>query len=74
VAISHSVLCLPAPLYILAALPSYVLSALLHTKAIFALRALCPAAKGQLISELLFVLLNFSKNQRKNLMNFCPRI
>ena len=35
-----------APLYILAALPSYVLSALLHTKAIFALRALCAAAKG----------------------------
>ena len=32
-----------APLYILAALPSYVLSALLHTKAIFALRPLCAA-------------------------------
>ena len=39
------------PLYILAALPSYVLSALLHMKAIFALCALCAAAKGQLISE-----------------------
>ena len=32
-----------APLYILAALPSYVLSALLHMKAIFALRPLCAA-------------------------------
>ena len=27
--------------------------------------------KGQLISELLFDVLNFPKNQRKNLMNFC---
>jgi hypothetical protein len=31
-------------------------------------------AKGQLISELLFDFLDFSKNQLKNLMNFCPRI
>ena len=30
--------------------------------------------KGQLISELLFGVFNFPKNQRKNLMNFCPRI
>ena len=30
--------------------------------------------KGQLISEWLFDVLNFPKNQRKNLMNFCPRI
>ena len=30
--------------------------------------------KGQLISELLFDVLNFPKNQRKNLTNFCPRI
>ena len=30
--------------------------------------------KGQLISEWLFDILNFPKNQCKNLMNFCPRI
>ena len=30
--------------------------------------------KGQLISELLFGVFNFPKNQRKHLMNFCPRI
>ena len=30
--------------------------------------------KGQLISEWLFGVFNFPKNQRKNLMNFCPRI
>ena len=30
--------------------------------------------KGQLISEWLFDVLNFPKNQHKNLMNFCPRI
>ena len=30
--------------------------------------------KGQLISELLFGVFNFPKKQRKNLMNFCPRI
>ena len=28
---------------------------------------------GQLISEWLFDVLNFPKNQHKNLMNFCPR-
>ena len=33
-----------------------------------------PTTKGQLISEWLFDFLNFPKNQRKNLMNFCPRI
>ena len=32
------------------------------------------ATKGQLISELLFGVFNFPKKQRKNLMNFCPRI
>ena len=31
-------------------------------------------AKGQLISEWLFVVLNFPKKQHKNLMNFCSRI
>ena len=31
-------------------------------------------SEGQLISELLFDVLNFPKKQRKNLMNFCPRI
>ena len=31
-------------------------------------------AKGPLISKLLFDVLIFPKNQRKNLMNFCPRI
>ena len=30
------------------------------------------SSKGQLISEWLFDVLNFPKNQRKNLMNFCP--
>ena len=30
--------------------------------------------KGQLISELLFDVLDFPKNQCKNLLNFCPRI
>ena len=30
--------------------------------------------KGQLISECLFDVLNFPKTQRKNLINFCPRI
>ena len=30
--------------------------------------------KGQLISKCLFHVLNFPKNQRKNLTNFCPRI
>ena len=30
--------------------------------------------KGQLISEWLFCVFNFPKNQCKNLMNFCPRI
>ena len=30
--------------------------------------------KGQLISERLFDVLSFPKNQRKNLMNFCPKI
>ena len=30
--------------------------------------------KGQLISEWLLDILNFPKNQRKNLMKFCPRI
>ena len=30
-------------------------------------------AKGQLISELIFDVLNFSKHQCKNLINFCPR-
>jgi hypothetical protein len=29
--------------------------------------------KGQLISELLFDVLNFPKHQCQNLMNFCPR-
>jgi hypothetical protein len=29
---------------------------------------------GQLISECLFDVLNFPKTQRKNLINFCPRI
>ena len=32
------------------------------------------ASKGQLISEWLFDVLNFPKNQYKNLMNFCPTI
>ena len=32
------------------------------------------SVKGQLISECLFDVLNFPKNQRKNLTNFCPRI
>ena len=32
------------------------------------------ATEGQLISELLFGVFNFPKKQRKNLMNFCPRI
>ena len=31
-------------------------------------------AKGQLISECLFGVFNVPKDQRKNLMNFCPRI
>ena len=31
-------------------------------------------AKGQLISEWLFGVLNFPKKQRKNLKDFCPRI
>ena len=30
--------------------------------------------KGQLVSECLLDVLNFPKNQRKNLTNFCPRI
>jgi hypothetical protein len=30
--------------------------------------------KGQLISECLFDVSNFPKNQHKNLMNLCPRI
>ena len=30
--------------------------------------------KGQLILEWLFGIFNFPKNQRENLMNFCPRI
>ena len=30
--------------------------------------------KGQVISEWNFDVLNFPKNQQKNLMNFCPRI
>ena len=30
--------------------------------------------KGQLISECPFDILNYPKNQRKNLTNFCPRI
>ena len=30
--------------------------------------------KGQLMSECLFDVLNFPKKQRKNLINFCPRI
>ena len=30
--------------------------------------------KGQLISECLFGVLNFPKNQRKKLMDFCPKI
>ena len=30
--------------------------------------------KGQLISEYLFCVIDFPKNQRKNLTNFCPRI
>ena len=30
--------------------------------------------KGQLISEWLYYILKFSKNERKNLMNFCPRL
>ena len=34
----------------------------------------CVAFKGQLISEWIFNVLNFPKKQRKNLMNFCPRI
>ena len=33
-----------------------------------------PTTKGQLISERLFDVLKFPKNQHKNLMNFCPRI
>ena len=32
------------------------------------------STKGQLISECLFGVFNFPKKQRKNLMNFCPRI
>jgi hypothetical protein len=35
---------------------------------------LLAAGKGQLISKLLFGFLNFPKNQRKNLKDFCPRI
>ena len=31
-------------------------------------------AKGQLISEWLFGVLNFPKKTTQNLMNFCPRI
>ena len=31
-------------------------------------------SKGQLISELLFGVFKFPKNQRKNFINFCPRI
>ena len=30
--------------------------------------------KGQLISECLFDVLNFPKKQRKNFINFCPKI
>ena len=43
---------------------------------IFSLQKLQAQAgcKGQLISECLFEVLNFPKKQRKNLMNFCPRI
>ena len=33
-----------------------------------------PNSKGQLISERFFVVFDFPKKQRKNLMNFCPRI
>ena len=33
-----------------------------------------PSCKGQLISEWLFGVFNFPTNQRKNLINFCPRI
>ena len=32
------------------------------------------AGKGQLITKLLFGVLNFPKNQPKNLKDFCPRI
>ena len=31
-------------------------------------------AKGQLISEWLFDVLDFPEKQRKSFMNFCPRI
>ena len=31
-------------------------------------------AKGQLVSEHLFHVINFAKKQRKNLTNFCSRI
>jgi hypothetical protein len=31
-------------------------------------------SKGQLISECPLDVLNFPKNQQKNLTNFCPRI
>ena len=31
-------------------------------------------AKGRLMSEWLFGVFNFPKKQRKNLVNFCPRI
>ena len=40
----------------------------------FAEKSELQLSKGQLISELLFDVLNFPKKQRKNLMNFCPRI
>ena len=33
----------------------------------------CVLSKGRLISECLFDVLTFPKNQRKNLMNSCPR-
>ena len=35
---------------------------------------LLAGSKGQLISECPFVVSNFPKKQRKNLMSFCPRI
>ena len=42
-----------------------------HT--VFSAKACC-RCKGQLISECPFDVLDFPKNQRKNLTNFCPRI
>ena len=41
---------------------------------LFDINVLLKETKGQLISECLFDVLNFTKNQRKNLMNFYPRI